>query len=447
MAEFKNFKDKIVGAASEFVQRAKERSEEKFLPYAFLEGCGEDIGGQLEKGDAGAFKAIKIGAAAVLILAIVVYFIPFDRPALSELVERPEPGEGNSYADLSMQLDYEGNLLQEQVCLKLPERELSVPEANALFDECERRLGEVIEGIEGAELSGDLELPRHFEDGMIDIHWESSRPDIINEQGKLNAVGVRERTQLYLRAFMSAGVHSREAIFRVSLSPDSVENYAPSLRREAERMMRAIEEDPAAERMILPEFSPGGAKVKWSIPKRNFPTELIALFLIVSFGIFFSRHDFLKKRLKHGKEDFEREIPDMSLQLTLLLNAGLVVTAAFDELIELNRGSENPLYRALRLLRDRSSESNTSFVRELYIYSSKTGIREFIRFANLVMDGSERGSELADKLERERQQQWGGRLNAAKARAKEAETKLCLPLMILLIILVVICVAPAMIEM
>ena len=448
MAEFKDYKDKIVAAVFGFWRRVKEKSEEKFLPYALLESCGADIDGQLRRGDAAALKAIKIAAAVALTLIIAVCAGSFKRPALSELLKRADPGEGNSYAELQLRMDYEGNVLVEDISLKIAERELSAEEADVLFDECERRLAEIIEGAgEDGELSGDLELPRRSEDGSVDIYWESSRPEIIDERGRLNALGLKGRTLVVLKALMRVGDCSRELFFRVTISPDSIEDYTPSLRREAARVVREIEEDPGLQSLVLPERSPGGAELKWSVPGKAFPTEMIALFLLASLAIFFSRHDSLEKRLRRAKEDFEREIPEMNLQLTLLLNAGLVVTAAFDELIDMNRDSENPLYRALGRLRERSLESNSSFVRELYVYASKTGIREFIRFANLVMDGSERGSELAEKLERERQQEWGGRLNAAKARAKEAETKLCLPLMILLIVLVVICVAPAMMEM
>ena len=83
----------------------------------------------------------------------------------------------------------------------------------------------------------------------------------------------------------------------------------------------------------------------------------------------------------------------------------------------------------------------------LYVYARQSGIRDLIRFASLALDCSGMGSELAEKLDRERQQLWNGRLNQAKARAREAETKLCLPLMILLLVLVVIAVAPALLEL
>ena len=90
---------------------------------------------------------------------------------------------------------------------------------------------------------------------------------------------------------------------------------------------------------------------------------------------------------------------------------------------------------------------NVPFVNALYVYARQSGIRDLIRFSTLALDCSGRGSELAEKLDRERQQLYAGRLNQAKAKAREAETKLCLPLMILLLVLVVIAIAPALLEM
>lgn len=137
----------------------------------------------------------------------------------------------------------------------------------------------------------------------------------------------------------------------------------------------------------------------------------------------------------------------MSLQMILLLNAGLTVDGSFQKLVEENRDRDHPLYRALASLEAESRATNLPFVNALYVYARQSGIRDLIRFSSLALDCSGRGAELAEKLDRERQQLWNVRLNQAKAKAKEAETKLCLPLMILLLVLVVIAIAPALMEM
>ena len=150
---------------------------------------------------------------------------------------------------------------------------------------------------------------------------------------------------------------------------------------------------------------------------------------------------------KHNKTELVDELPSMVVQLILLLDAGLVVTAAFDELIRQNRENNNVLYRVLEAVQRRSQASNLSFVNELYLTAQNSGIRPFIRLSLLILDQQSHGSELSEKLEREREQLWNGRLLTANARAKEIDTKLVLPLGMMLLVLIIICISPCFMEM
>ncbi len=154
-----------------------------------------------------------------------------------------------------------------------------------------------------------------------------------------------------------------------------------------------------------------------------------------------------KKELQRRMEHFRREFPNMVLQLTLLLNAGLILDAAFDEVLESRREDPHILYRLLGELRDGCRRTNASFVRELYRLAGRSRDRDLIRFATLAAEHQGRGSELSERLEREKDHLWSSRLAAAKASAREAETKLCFPLMLLLIAIVIISIAPALMEM
>ncbi|MDD3290217.1 MAG: type II secretion system F family protein, partial [Eubacteriales bacterium] len=155
----------------------------------------------------------------------------------------------------------------------------------------------------------------------------------------------------------------------------------------------------------------------------------------------------IKKELRKKRRAVEEELPNLSLQLTLLLNAGLVVTAAFDEILRSNKDRSRPLYEILRDIHSRCDQTNESFVKALHRFAQTTGSRDFLRLSTLISDHAARGSELAEKLERERASLWEGRLQKARASAKEVETKLCLPMMLLLCVLVVIAIAPALMEM
>ena len=143
----------------------------------------------------------------------------------------------------------------------------------------------------------------------------------------------------------------------------------------------------------------------------------------------------------------EAELPNMALQLSLFLEAGLVVSSAFDELIRLNEKSDRILYRLLVALDKECKEKNLPLINELFIFSQKVRSKALMRFSSLVLDNKSKGSSLAEKLDKERSQMQSSRLNLAKGKAKEAETKLCFPLMLLLISLITICSAPALMQM
>lgn len=142
----------------------------------------------------------------------------------------------------------------------------------------------------------------------------------------------------------------------------------------------------------------------------------------------------------------ERDLGNISLKLNLYLNAGLVVSSAFSMLAEAAAGSTKTGDRLICYVWKDSVQRNVPFESSLMLAAKNIKSRGLLRFASLVTDNKNKGSELAAKLERERRQSENERLGAAKARAKEAETKLCFPLMLLLIALVAICVLPAIIS-
>lgn len=142
----------------------------------------------------------------------------------------------------------------------------------------------------------------------------------------------------------------------------------------------------------------------------------------------------------------EAELPNLSLRLGLYLNAGLVVSAAFCELVSANE-ADGPLYRLLRGLDRECREKNMPLVGELFKLSREMRSKTLMRFSALVADNQNKGGALAEKLDRERALLQNARLNLARGKAKEAETRLCFPLMLLLVSLIIICSAPALMQM
>ena len=436
-------------APEEILRRIREKDERGLESFGFLQEAGEDIPEQLDAAIRRTERVLTLIAAAALVLFALAAVLGKDPADLPEALRRPAPDEGQTAADLLLELSHGGISVEQEVALEIPPRTWTRIEANALFDRCEAEIRELWtkKEIDTGALQGDIPLPLSSRDGTVSIAWGSSDPARISEEGKADLVGAAPGDVVTLAAVMTAGEHSRRKDYDITLAPSERTDWEGSLRQEADDLVQNLPSSLSDTAQILPAQSRFGAQARWTLRKDGLPWEIPAFFFLLGTAVFFSRTDGVKRRLKRQRTAFEQEIPNMTMQMILLLDAGLTVETAFSRLIEENSGNGNPLYRSFAHLDAESRSTNMPFVNLLYVYARQSGMRDLIRFASLALDCSGRGSELAEKLDRERQQLWSGRLNLAKAKAREAETKLSLPLMLLLLVMVVIAISPALLEL
>ena len=441
--------EKVQTSQDAILRRMKEKDEKALEPYFFLQEAGEDIPGELDLAVRRTKRLLLCGSAAALALFVFVAFFGRGPGDLKEALQRPAPDGAAVSTDVRLKLTYGDHAVEQVVPLEIPPREWTRIEADALFDRCEAELRELWgkKGIDLNALQGDVPLPFSSKDGNVTISWGSSDPARVSEEGKADLVGAEPGDTLTLAALMNAGEYSRRKDFTVTFAPGEKADWKSSLQRETASVIEDLPGSLTDAEQKLPEQSRFGAKADWTLKKAGLPWEIAGFFVLAALTVLFSRTDALKRHLKRQKNAFEQEIPNMAMQMILLLDAGLTVETAFSRLIAENSGRENPLYRSFARLDAESRSTNMPFVNLLYVYARQSGMRDLIRFASLALDCSGRGSELAEKLDRERQQLWNGRLNAAKAKAREAETKLSLPLMLLLLVMVVIAISPALLEL
>ena len=169
------------------------------------------------------------------------------------------------------------------------------------------------------------------------------------------------------------------------------------------------------------------------------------LFALIIFGIYKARYSTIDQQIKRDKEAITQALPELMDRVVLLMSAGMYIEGILEKIAE-DYGSENFLFIKISELEESAKERNKSIVYELSEYSVKTGIRELIRFANILENNFHKGSDLMDKLEVEGALLWSDRRKKAEERAKKAETKLSFPLMLLLLSLITITSAPMMMS-
>lgn len=391
---------------------------------------------------------------AILLITAILFFTcivlsVFSESLEKQLVREPYGGKIKS-VDLNVAATYETTVVNQKVELQVLPQALAPEEEEARMDRCIIFLTKNILGENRGFMSitEDLHLIDYDVENDVFVAWESDKPQYVNNQGAVNFLTLKGKERVTLLAHLNMGASKKQHTFTVYLDPLSKEDFTKNIKWKLAELVSALGKDVKGESLRLPLKNEEGLLLRWSDGKSaSVPLFLIPLCFGVIGFLYFCSDDFLKKTAKNRRAAIEEELPNLALQLILLLNAGLVVHAAFKEILFQNKQNEHPLYEILEKLSFQCSQSNESFVKSFYSFSQRSGNRNLIRFMTLVSDHEIRGSELAEKLQRERELLWETRLQRAKGKAKEAETKLCLPLMLLLLVLVVISVAPALLEL
>ena len=159
----------------------------------------------------------------------------------------------------------------------------------------------------------------------------------------------------------------------------------------------------------------------------------------------------IKQLLKARNASITRQLPEFVNKLVLLLNAGLVLSAAFDRTVEesLNsRSSEDDyFYSKLREISKNMKEMNSPLNTEFRAFAKESGHSGLMRISNILSDNINKGVELTEKLQTESEVLWINRKRDCEERGRISETKLTLPLVLFLLVLIVITVSPALLEL
>ena len=309
---------------------------------------------------------------------------------------------------------------------------------------------------------------------LMDMMTASARPQVAvtEADGRLYMVrpsSAEEAGRLSLIASVSGEHETVEKKVDIMLEPygkeadagegkaDTEDEKTVTERERIEYEIRSIasnvNEDMKADKVELPSSLETGEKISWEIEKSSDNNVLVifALTAIMAFCIYRNRFAAMEKQRRENRESVIRQLPEFVNRLVLLLNAGLVLTSAFEKSIEEGIGFSNNdgdyFYGRMKEIYISSKTANGSMNREFRAMAKESGIRELMRISNIINDNVNKGVELTDKLQAESELLWMNRKKSCEEKGRLAETKLTLPLMIFLMVLIMITVAPALLEL
>ena len=209
-----------------------------------------------------------------------------------------------------------------------------------------------------------------------------------------------------------------------------------------------------AKKVMLPSSLPDGTGLSWNSreDRSQNKTLLVIIVVYISLVSIVIASSFKPDK---GEEDARKSImkglPRFCNQLFLMMNAGLILSDAFDTITasyeSCNEGSLSPFEKELAELKDSTDGHRISTASVLNEYALRHDVKEMIRIASILNENEKRGSDVIDSLARESRYLWDERKIVARESGKMIDSKMSYPLGLLLIVLIVITMAPALLGM
>jgi hypothetical protein len=372
-----------------------------------------------------------------------------------EPAEREGLGGDAQYIDAQISAEYRGESIEKQVSVTVLPEAPEPSETAAALDGLMKRLPDAILGQNAApdNIVSDLDLITEDEKTGALISWNSDNPDAIDEEGRVNLIDGKPGDKVLLTADIMLGEATDSLdIAVVTGDPGAAHDYARDLDGSVDRLVSAISESDEGRTVTLPESTDTGITIGWSKPREKGALAAFFVLPVIALFVYRGRYRGMDKAVAEMREGIKRDFPDFLAKLLLLLNAGLVVTAAVEKIADdynerRRPGEEKVFFEELLGMEDRIRGANTSLTAEFAGLAARSGQREVMRFSAILADNIDKGSALADKLMQEEGMLRAMRKKRAEEKGRLAETKLTFPMALQLGAIIIITVAPAAFEM
>lgn len=173
---------------------------------------------------------------------------------------------------------------------------------------------------------------------------------------------------------------------------------------------------------------------------------LSVIAIAANFGVPFLVDTSLKESIEKRRRSIQMEFPEFVNKLTLLVNAGMTISKAWEKIINENK-KEHILYDEMRysLMEIKAGKPEAVAYEE---FARRCRVKEVTKFVSVIVMNLKRGgSEVVPVLKAQGNECWEMRKNAARQLGEEASTKILIPLMIMFMGIVLIVSTPAVLSM
>jgi hypothetical protein len=367
---------------------------------------------------------------------------------------RPEAGIKYNEVSLRAETQIGKNIVEKVVSIKVNpkiiSKEMQIENLNKFIKSIPNIILNQNKNL--AEVSTPLNLINYDKSTGIQIEWDSNNKNLLDNNGFVYSINLIEPKEVELLGTFRLMDTQQEIVFKVIVINNDDSAYINKVfTRNIQAISKHINASTGNDYMFLPEQDNFGNDLLWSKGNENLQSNFLLMFSLCLIVIYFNRYKYLFGKSKRFKNDIIRDLPSFVTKFILLLNAGMVVSSALEKIAfdyerNIRKQGITPIYEELLIIEYKIVKTKTSLLTELKNLGERTKIREISRFAAIISENINKGSELVDKLEIEGELLWSNRKKRIEERARLTEAKLTLPLLILLLVLILLTISPVLIT-
>ena len=325
-------------------------------------------------------------------------------------------------------------------------------EADVLFRKASAELPELI--LNGNEslhkITQPLTLVKSIPEYPFRMEWSSANYARVRTDGTIVQEELPPSGEAVdLTAHYRYGDEEWEQTIQVIVRPVPETKEERAVRALREELEQKEEETVYEEAVPLPENFLG-ARVVWRSKEEDISPLLALLVVIVAAGLWMARGEDLKKRVKEREDALAAEYPGFVSKLALYMSAGMTVRGIFLKLgDDYEKNLKNGTVTMSFLMEEvkRAANELKSGMSEDASYdhfAARCDLQEYAKLVSLLTQNLRKGSaQLLPLMREEVRLSVDGRMDRAKVRGEQANTKLMVPMMMMLGVVMVLVMVPA----
>lgn len=386
------------------------------------------------------------------LVAMTLFFSNWKEAANGNEVVRNTYGQGSKTETFEVTL--EGELESEPIMVEIKEREYTQEETKKMFAQIMEELDEIILGENESfdKVEHDLNLVSVLDEYPVEIKWELSCYDVIDEKGAiLEEYDVEDGTLVELRGTLV--YLETEAVYTANAM------IFPKVKSAKEKLIDEImeliaykeEETRHDETFVLPEAI-YGKEIKWQKEKDATGYYVIVLGIVAACFIWIKKVQDKREKKKKRQEQMLRDYPEIVSKFSLLLSTGMTLKAVWTKVIQTYEEQKKHTGRREAYeemcITGREMQGGVPEKEAYERFGQRLGLVPYMKFGALLSQNLKKGNKgLTEMLSMESMQAFEERKSIARKAGEEASTKLMLPMFGMLAVVLFMVIIPAFLSM